>query len=161
MRDWNLKNISKKWFYRIANPIRICYWFIFRPETKGAKCLIQYGNKFLLIRISYGHKCWTIPGGGVDRGETFKQAAIREAYEEAGVKVFDADFFYTYSQAIYYKQDTVEVYYAKVDSPYFKIDNGEIMEANWFERDELPSDRVPSVDKILNQYDQYRLSKNK
>ena len=30
---------------------------------------------------------WWIPGGGVDAGESFAEAAVREAWEEAGVKI--------------------------------------------------------------------------
>jgi len=47
-----------------------------RPGAAG-------GLEFLLVRTSNGER-WTFPKGGVERGETLAEAAVREAAEEAG-----------------------------------------------------------------------------
>ena len=43
-------------------------------------------NKWLAVNESR-NRGWWIPGGAVDFGESFKQAAIRECKEEAGIDV--------------------------------------------------------------------------
>ncbi|MFA5130792.1 MAG: NUDIX hydrolase [Patescibacteria group bacterium] len=57
--------------------------------TKVAFVYLQKDNKILLLqeggRLSMG--LWCFPGGHVDPGETFEQAAIREVQEESGYQV--------------------------------------------------------------------------
>jgi len=50
-------------------------------------------GRLLLIHKSY-QKGWSIPGGLVKKGETWKQAAIRETFEEVGVRVNEKDLVY-------------------------------------------------------------------
>ena len=136
-------------FYKIANPLRRMYWFVVRPKTRGAKAVIMYDGKVLLAKLGYAHKMWTFPGGGVHRRETFEQAAIREAYEEVGVKLTEVRHVGGYNNTHQYKRDRVECFVAEVDSPEFKVDGFEITEAKWFSLDELPVDTFPRVDFIL------------
>lgn len=139
----------KRLFYRIANPLRRLYWFVVRPKTRGAKAIIVHDGKVLLARLGYAHKMWTFPGGGVNRGETFEQAAIREAYEEVGVRLMSVRHVGGYDNTHQYKQDRVECFLADVQSPEFAVDGFEITEAKWFSFDELGPDVVPRVDFIL------------
>lgn len=52
---------------------------------------IKNTNKFLVCRVTgskaRGKEIWTLPKGGVDEGETFEQAAIRETFEETGISL--------------------------------------------------------------------------
>lgn len=53
------------------------------PERTGRACAcIEQGGKVLMTGLEWGG--WTLPGGGIDRGESPAEAAVREAWEEAG-----------------------------------------------------------------------------
>jgi len=139
----------KRIFYKIINPLKAIYWFLFRPKSMGVKCLIENSGKFLMIRNSYGHKKWTFPGGGIRSGELPRDAAKREALEEVGVEVTElvpiGNFFTTRQ----YKQETVECFYAQVSGEYFKIDDEEVSDASWFTLKDIPRDSSPAVSEVL------------
>jgi len=147
-----LKSFIIKNFYHILNPIRKSYWFIFRPKTKGVKCVVEFQGKILLARLSYAHKLWTFPGGGVNRNESFCNAAIREVKEETGIDVMDVKEIGEYMNYKEYKIDTVKCFGAKATNSIIEIDESEIIEAEWFEPEDLPDDRVRQVNNILKMY---------
>ncbi|MBH9968662.1 NUDIX domain-containing protein [Rossellomorea oryzaecorticis] len=53
-----------------------------------AGILIIEQNKIAVIKRTIGKdEYFVIPGGGVDEGESFEEAAVREAEEELGIEV--------------------------------------------------------------------------
>lgn len=52
----------------------------------GASCAIRDGDRLLVTRRE-DNGLWCLPGGGVDPGETWSEAAVREAREETGLTV--------------------------------------------------------------------------
>ena len=122
---------------------------MFRPRTYGVKCVIQRGDRWLMIKNTYGRSQWTFPGGAVDRGEEPRDAAIREVREEVGIALGDVQPIGDYFTRRQYKRDTVYCFTASVDREDFVIDEGEISEARWFESSNLPEVRSASVDSIL------------
>lgn len=52
----------------------------------GASCAIMRDGRLLLTRRE-DNGLWCLPGGGVEAGETWAQAAAREAAEETGLQV--------------------------------------------------------------------------
>jgi len=60
-------------------------------SLKSASVLVFNGDRILLLRRSITDSwmplAWDTPGGGIDRGETPRKAALRETWEEAGIKL--------------------------------------------------------------------------
>ena len=137
-------------FYKLADPIRRSYWFIVRPTRMGVKCLIEHQNKFLFIRNSYGSKRWTIPGGGVNRGESLESAVIRETREEVNITPSNLINIGTYIHQKEYKHDSLTIFYTKTQSPKFTIDPVEIEEARWMTFDEVPQPRGSAITRAFS-----------
>lgn len=140
-------------FYMVVNPFRRVYWFIVRPQTRGAKCLIECSGKFLLIRNTYGRRHWTLPGGYVKRGESFQEGAVREAEEEVGITMLRPVKIGEYFNNKEYKQDTVHVFYSMVLSDTFQINPVEISEARWFPIHIRPENISSRAEMLITMYE--------
>jgi 8-oxo-dGTP pyrophosphatase MutT (NUDIX family) len=75
----------------IASPetpwINVLAWSRMTTPHSGANAVVINGaGEVLLIQRSDNGR-WCLPGGHVDYGETIAQTAVREAYEETGIRV--------------------------------------------------------------------------
>ena len=115
-----------------------------RGKTLGARVVVIDGNaRVLLVRPTYING-WTLPGGGVDKGETLRQAAIRELKEEAAVVPLEELAFHgMFSNEKVFPGDHVACFLLRK----FKQDvfrpNIEISAAEFFGVDALPLDVKP------------------
>ena len=68
-------------------------WATWQPRQRANLCFIVREEKILLIRKKRGFGAGKIngPGGKVDPGETPLEAALRETFEELGVKPIGAE----------------------------------------------------------------------
>ena len=57
------------------------------PTWCFALVVARKGDRFLLVQESKYGEPWYLPGGRVEAGESFADAAVRETLEEAGVPV--------------------------------------------------------------------------
>ncbi len=151
-----MKYILIKTFWFFIVPLQKLYYFIFRPKTRGVKCLVENNGKFLMVKLNYANCKWVIPGGGVKKNESSLEAAIREVKEEAGVEVSNVKYVGFYKTNGEYKEDTVEIYYGNSSIIQTSVDPIEVEKADWFERAKLPEDRSSSSDKIFEIYDEFR-----
>jgi len=146
---WQYLKLLYYWF---ANPARTAYRFIFRPTTVGVKCLVVCDGEFLLVRHNYGHGAWTIPGGGVERGESFEEATKRELFEETGIVATTLQKLGEYASIHRYHTDVMHAYCYHAQNKMFKVDGWEIAEAQWVDRYNLPAPHRPIVDVVLSEY---------
>jgi 8-oxo-dGTP pyrophosphatase MutT (NUDIX family) len=58
-------------------------------RTAGRLLIIDAAGRVLLINeaMQPGHPYWLVPGGGVEGAESPREAAVREAYEETGLRL--------------------------------------------------------------------------
>lgn len=68
-------------------------WTTWQPRQRANLCFILQGQRILLIRKKRGLGASKInaPGGKIDPGETPLDAAVRETFEELGVRPLGAE----------------------------------------------------------------------
>lgn len=84
----------------------------------GAAAIIISRGKLLMVR-GKDRNSWSVPSGGIERGETSEQACIREVWEETGYKA-------KIIQALHTKKAMIKMYDVTTDYFLCEIIAGEI-----------------------------------
>ncbi|WPD21869.1 MAG: NUDIX hydrolase [Candidatus Electrothrix scaldis] len=71
---------------------------VYKNPTPTVDIIIEVGGGIVLIERKNPPFGWALPGGFVDYGESYEDAAVREAKEETGLDVELVRQFHTYSQ---------------------------------------------------------------
>jgi 8-oxo-dGTP pyrophosphatase MutT (NUDIX family) len=125
--------------YRAAHLALRTYWRVVHPHTLGVKCVVRDGDAVLFVRHAYGdRRSWQLPGGGMKRGEDPRDTAQREAREELGLDLADWTKLGEVESRAHGKLTTLVCFEGHPPGRAVAIDEGEIEEARWFERAELP-----------------------
>lgn len=135
-------------------------------ETKNlmvpvvAGVVIKQNNKYLLVQekkpSAYG--LWNFPAGHVDVGESFEEAAIREAKEEVGYDVKLVQKINVFHEAT--DAPVKHTFAAKIVGGNLKFPEDEILDAKWFSFDEIKNmkDKLRKSDwmiETLNIFENY------
>lgn len=116
--------------------------FIFYLDPKVVACTIfEIDGKIPLLQraIEPQKGKWVIPGGYVDRGESVEDAAIRETYEECGIKIKIKELLGVYSYTG--RLAVVIVYLGEVVSGTFTTGD-ECMDSRLIYPHEIPWDEL-------------------
>jgi 8-oxo-dGTP pyrophosphatase MutT (NUDIX family) len=124
--------------YRLAYKVMRVYWKALHPQVHGALVAIWSDGQILLIKNSYV-RYYSLPGGYVHRGETGREAAVRETLEETGVRAAPADLRLALDLQHDWegKREHVEIFDLELPHrPLVKVDNREVVEARFFTPEE-------------------------
>src|SRR5688572_2784023 len=77
----------RRTFEPILRRVLHLYWRFARAMTLGVRALVIDGQgRVFLVKHSYVSG-WHLPGGGVEPGETLRQALARELREEGNIEI--------------------------------------------------------------------------
>ena len=114
-------------------------WRRWRKTPIAGVCVIitNLGGDVLLLKHSYGPAVWSLPGGGLGRGEDPEAAARREVREELGVELARIEPVGTLEEVLSGSPHTAYVF-AGVCDRQPKPDRREVTEARFFPSHSLP-----------------------
>lgn len=123
--------------------------------------IIKDDNGNILLQRRQGSKLWpnflALPAGHIDKGELSKQAAIREAYEELGIKIEEKDLIFKY--ALCRKNKSIKPYFdiffevKKYKNEIRIAEPEKCTELKWVNPSNLPDDMIPYEIEVLNEID--------
>jgi 8-oxo-dGTP diphosphatase len=121
--------------------------FVFRPSVYG---IIRNDDKICICKNKSNNKIW-FPGGGIDIGETRKEALVREIKEEAGLEnvqvgkllgAFESFFYYqpkdiAMQAFLFFYECFAQETILKTND---EIDDDEAIDFQWISIDKLKKD---------------------
>lgn len=127
---------------------------LMRPTEVGVRALVIRGDELLLVRHRGGRRPWSLPGGGIHRGETLAEAAVREVREESGCEARPLHLLGLYRAVGEGMTNYVAVFLCaplgEVSPPRYDL---EIADARFFHRHEVPTNTEPGS---LRRFDEHQ-----
>lgn len=114
-------------------------WRRWRKVDLEGCCVVisNLSGGVLLLRHSYGPKVWSLPGGGIDRGEEPETAVRREVEEELGMTLGKVELLGVAEEQVSGSPHRAYLFSAYSDARP-KPDKREVIEARFFPSHSLP-----------------------
>ncbi len=137
---------------RVVHWLRVRWWRRVKPAGLGCRVVaIDPQGRVLLVRHSYGSDVWMLPGGGMGRGEDVIATGVREAFEEAGVRLADPVEVGGAHEVEHGPGNRFLVVAGWTDDPP-RPDGREILDARFFALDALPQPLGKTLAELLPGY---------
>lgn len=144
------------WYHRLVGSAVRTYRRARGSRTLGVRGLVLDCDGHVALILHTYLDGWYLPGGGVDRGESYDRALARELHEEIGIDAFRIErVLGVYHDTITLKDDHVVAYVVRTDTqepPLKSADPFEIQEARWFALDSLPKDLSPATARRIEDF---------
>ncbi len=119
----------------------------------GALVLIFNKDKQVLLQLRSDNESWGLPGGTMEFGESFEEAATREVYEETNLEIQNLKFITNFSgkdyHMVYPNGDEAYTVTALFESEEYEgelsADIKETQNLKFFDLDKLPQNISPLV----------------
>lgn len=122
--------------------------------TLGVRAIVfdEKANSVFLVRHTYVPG-WQLPGGGVERGETFMETLEKELREECNIVLKGSpQLFALYKNAHASPRDHVALYVCRqFEQTEPRLPDREIAECGFFPLDNLPEGTTPSTKRRLQE----------
>ena len=114
-------------------------------EVHGCTMVVRDdAGRLLLVRHTYGPRCWSLPGGGMKAHEDPLETARRELGEELGCSISGASLAGIQQDTFFGVPHHVNVVTGAIAGDPAP-DGREVMEARFFALDALPADMTGTV----------------
>ncbi len=141
--------------YVVAYRLLRLWWIVRRPAHRGALVALWHDGEILVLRSSY-RPGWSLPGGGLARGESAREAASRELREEVGLDVAAASLHEAQALELFWehRRDHTTIFELTLaQRPALRLDNREIVAAAFHPPDAIaPDEVVPHVARYLARF---------
>ena len=125
--------VARLRLYWLAARLYETWQLLARPHIHGALVAIWHQKRLLLVQTSYRHGLG-LPGGGLERRETARQAAVRELAEELGLRVTPGELVdpWQITEHSARGKNTVTIFTLwAAREPAIRLDGLELVAAHW------------------------------
>lgn len=145
-------SLATEWCVYIAR-----YWLLrtlgSQKEVAGVRVILVRDGRVVLVRHWFSPGIWTLPGGGIEKGETPREAGVREVREEIGYTVNSFGGQVGIYRGRMGRRDSVIVLFTEdFDGSMALLPNFEVIEKSLFELEHLPRTVSPANRRRIEAY---------